>query len=340
MPKVSVIIPVYNAELYLDECIQSVLKSTYQNFEIILVDDKSTDKSSDIIKKYMAEDTRIKYIYNSVNQGAGESRNLGIKASSAELIAFLDNDDLYMPDFLEKMVQAYIKNNSDVVISYYYDLYKDKKVENHLNFNYGFEPEEITSKEIIPKYILNVFSYPIWNRLYSREFLINNSIFFEKVKYGEDGYFNKISIIKANTITLVPECLMMHRLGIPTSFFQHYNQDNYDVTERCRKQMEALKSMNVSEEIIQSLVNSHLEDAYGHRSMQYMKNKEAFIKVYSRIKKYIKLYPKNYIYDYKVWYFMTKLKLLPINIFWYLYQFNYKKGLLKNKLKSYIKKSR
>lgn len=335
MPKVSVIIPVYNAEAYLDECIQSVLNSTYKNFEIILVDDKSTDSSADIIKNYMKHEPRIKYIYTPVNKGAGACRNIGIKSASGDLISFLDDDDFYMPDFLEIMVKAYKKNLSDIIISFYYDINGHSKTENHLNFSYGFEPDEIISKETIPKYILNVFSYPIWNRLYNKKFLLDNNIFFEEVMCGEDGYFNKISIVKANTITLIPQCLMAHRAGIP-SFSTKYNQHNYNVIDRCLKQLNTLKELQVSDEIIQSLINSHLEDAFEHKHFPYMKNKDAFITVYSRIKKYIKLYPKSYIYNPNVWYFMTKLKLLPLNIFWYLDQFNYNKGKLKNNIKKFI----
>ena len=98
--KVSVIIPVYNAEKYLVRTINFVLAQTYKNFELLLVDDGSKDKSADICKQYAASDARVKYFYKT-NGGVSSARNFGIEKATGEYIAFMDDDDGMRPDYLE-----------------------------------------------------------------------------------------------------------------------------------------------------------------------------------------------------------------------------------------------
>lgn len=103
--KVSVIIPVYNTELYLNQCIDSILSQSFSDYELILVDDGSTDRSADICKAYVSRDARIKYFYQN-NSGASVARNLGIEACEGEYITFVDSDDWIDCDYLESMVNS------------------------------------------------------------------------------------------------------------------------------------------------------------------------------------------------------------------------------------------
>ena len=100
--KISVIVPVYNAEKYLEKCIESVLAQTYPNWELILVDDGSKDGSADIVDGYAARDTRIMAIHQE-NAGPGMARNKGIRVAHGEYIVFLDSDDVIKPDYFEKL---------------------------------------------------------------------------------------------------------------------------------------------------------------------------------------------------------------------------------------------
>lgn len=109
-PLVSIITPVYNAEKFLEDTIKSVIKQSYKNWELILVDDCSKDSSSDIIKKYKENDDRIKYIKLEKNSGASISRNTGIKNANGRFIAFVDSDDLWKEKKLEKQIDYMIKN--------------------------------------------------------------------------------------------------------------------------------------------------------------------------------------------------------------------------------------
>lgn len=111
--------PVYNASKYLDRSINSILNQTYDNLEIIIVDDSSTDNSKDIIKKYASKDNRIRPIYSEINQGVSKARNIGLNIFSGDYVFFMDADDYITKDAIEIMINKSIKYNADVVDSYH-----------------------------------------------------------------------------------------------------------------------------------------------------------------------------------------------------------------------------
>ena len=113
-PLISVIIPAYNAEQFLDETLESVLSQTYENWECIIVNDGSTDNTEEIAKKWCKKDSRFRYFYKE-NSGASDTRNLGIKEARGEYIALLDADDLYMPNCLEVCLDILVKKEVDLV---------------------------------------------------------------------------------------------------------------------------------------------------------------------------------------------------------------------------------
>ena len=115
-PLVSVIMPAYNTEKYIGESIQSVRDQTYANWELLVVDDGSTDKTAEIIREHAAEDSRVKYLFQQ-NGRQAKARNTGIENSSGTLIAFLDSDDLWLPEKLERQLHALDATNADVVYS-------------------------------------------------------------------------------------------------------------------------------------------------------------------------------------------------------------------------------
>ena len=113
-PLISVVIPAYNAEQFLDETLESVLSQTYENWECIIVNDGSTDNTESVVKKWCEKDARFRYFYKE-NSGASDTRNLGIKEARGEYIAFLDADDLYMPNFLEICLENLVEKDVDLV---------------------------------------------------------------------------------------------------------------------------------------------------------------------------------------------------------------------------------
>ena len=113
-PLVSVIMPVYNSEQFVGMAVQSVLEQTYKNFELIIIDDGSSDNSGAVCDEYAAKDSRIKVIHK-VNGGVCSGRNLGINICQGEYISFIDNDDVYEPNFLAKLVDVAVQTNADLV---------------------------------------------------------------------------------------------------------------------------------------------------------------------------------------------------------------------------------
>lgn len=124
---VSVIIPVYNSQEYIEECIESVLNQTFSNWELILIDDYSNDLSRQFIQKYAKLDSRIKFYFFDSNVGAGTARNKGIEMAQNRFIAFLDSDDFWHKDKLELQIDFMLANNVDFSFTQFFELDKNNK---------------------------------------------------------------------------------------------------------------------------------------------------------------------------------------------------------------------
>jgi hypothetical protein len=194
---ISIIVPIYNAENYLNKCLDSLINQTKKELEFILVNDGSIDNTENIIKEY--KDKRIKY-YNNKNQGIGKTRNFGIEKATGKYIMFLDSDDYLREDACEKMFEKAEQDNLDVVICDFYKLYDDERLEEVRTKDF-----KITSLKDNPK-IINEYLCP-WAKIYKRTLITKNNIkFVENLKY-EDAPFVMEALDKANKIGKVNECL-------------------------------------------------------------------------------------------------------------------------------------
>lgn len=124
--KVSVIVPVYNAEKYLPKTLNSIINQSYKNLEIIIIDDCSTDGSKKLIKSYASKDDRIRPFYSEINQGVSKSRNMGLKTFTGDFVLFVDSDDILTKDAIEIMVDRAEKYDGDVIDSYHLVVFEDK----------------------------------------------------------------------------------------------------------------------------------------------------------------------------------------------------------------------
>ena len=174
-PLVSVIIPVYNVEKYLKECIDSVLNQTYDNFEIILVDDGSTDSSGKICDEYSSKDARITVIHKK-NEGQSVARNKGIERSSGDWLYFPDSDDYIADDMFETLLKKAVTEKADIVI---FDAYSFSDDGGKVRQSYISKKDypACSGKDMFSALQKNGdFHCPLWSMFYNGEFLRNSNI--------------------------------------------------------------------------------------------------------------------------------------------------------------------
>lgn len=213
MPKVSVIIPVYNAEKYLGKCLNSVVNQTLEDIEIVCVNDCSSDKSLDILKEYAQKYHKIKVIDCTVNGGESVARNIGLRNVTGNYVAFVDNDDVIDLDFYEKLYKRAIETNADITKAEFYSIdYNGKKYKVD-NQNKGLEEN---------KYL---FYYPWWTAIYKKSFLTENNIKLpEGFLISGDIIFLNEAIIKANKLVTVDGTFYCHIDRINSGFSHNLSE--------------------------------------------------------------------------------------------------------------------
>ncbi|MDD5020556.1 MAG: glycosyltransferase family 2 protein [Endomicrobiaceae bacterium] len=215
MPTISIVIPVYNVEKYLRQCLDSVVNQTFSDFECICVNDGSTDNSLSILQEYATKDKRFK-IFSTENKGIYSTRNTGISHSIGEYITFIDSDDWLVSDYLEKLY-ANITINDDVVICSF-KIYKTK--DNLFKRDPNFETINKLYKKLLAqknKYTENVFQFTnftraVWGKLYRSSVIKNNNImFFDNIRSSVDYGFNIIFNMYAKNIVFITDELYIYR---------------------------------------------------------------------------------------------------------------------------------
>ena len=212
-PKVSVIIPVYNVEKYLRECLDSVINQTLKDIEIICVNDGSTDNSLEILREYEKQDSRIKII-DKKNEGAGAARNLGLKSAHGEYIIFFDSDDYMDITALEKLYQNITDTNADISICKSYEFHdgeENKRVMDYAIKNQLIDNKSVFSPQEVNKYIFQFCIGWPWDKLYRREFVLKNGLLFQNLHHSNDTRFVLLSLACANKISIIKDCLVNHR---------------------------------------------------------------------------------------------------------------------------------
>ena len=196
---ISIIVPIYNAEKYLNKCIKSLINQTKENLEFILVNDGSTDSSEEIIKSY--KDKRIKYFKNK-NQGIGKTRNFGMQKATGKYIMFLDSDDYLSTNACDELFSKAEKDNLDLVINNFYRVEEETEKVEEIKIP---EFENTTLKE--NKNLLLDVNLAPWNKLYKTSLLKKNKIkFVEDLKY-EDAPFVVEAMDKAKKIGYIKKFL-------------------------------------------------------------------------------------------------------------------------------------
>ncbi|MBR6126509.1 glycosyltransferase [bacterium] len=300
MEKISVVIPVYNSEKYLRECLDSVLSQTYNNLEIICVNDGSTDNSLDILKEYAEKDGRIAII-DKENQGAATARNAGLKKATGEYVIFFDSDDYMSNNTLEELYKSSKENDADVTIckTNNINMHLGKIVPNELSVI----DEYIGCKKVFSpcEFADNIFQFCIgwpWNKLYKRDFIIKNGLEFQNLRQSNDTYFVLMSLVLANKISVVDERLVVHRYHDKSLESTRFIAPEcfYEALEKIRK---TLISKNIYQTYKKSFLNYCVSFSVWHMT-SVDEESQKVVKLYvKKILKKIRFisFKKSYWYD-------------------------------------------
>ena len=232
---VSIVVPIYKVEVYLERCLNSILNQTYSNIEIICVDDGSPDESGDIAERYAAKDKRIRVLHKK-NEGLGLARNTGLEKCTGEYVTFIDSDDFIEKDFIEKLVKGVVEENADTVIAGY-SRKRDDNIET-INNPIGGQTylgdsiiNEVLYKMIGPKQKENdSINMAVWRVLYSLDIIKKHNLRFpsEREFISEDIIFDLAYYPCAQKVCGISNCGYVYCMN-PGSLTERYNESRYEM---------------------------------------------------------------------------------------------------------------
>ncbi len=279
MPQVSIIVPVYNGEQLLEECLESLINQTFNDIEIICINDGSTDNTINILKKYAEIDSRF-IIIDKKNEGVAVARNIGIDIAKGEYLMFLDADDFISINTIETLVEEILKSKADVLNFGIYEYYQEN-AQKKVHWSNEFLVKDFEQLTFEEKLKLNLFC---WSKIYSTKFLKKNANirFPVGIKTGEDGIFC-ILVILSNA--------KFSNINIP---FYFYRQDNPNSVTKStlnaiQTELEGLKwlcceerfqSLNIKDK--KSIVDKFIGSILWYNWKLPQKNNKKFLKEYIR----------------------------------------------------------
>lgn len=231
---ISVIIPCFNSAKFIERCLESILNQTYQNLEILVVDDGSTDDSANVIQKIAKRDSRVKYIYQP-NSGVSAARNKGIECASGELVTFVDSDDTIAQEMYQVLTELLERHDADIShCSYLRDENGVKKYVGDTKQIYLFEGEQVAESLLKAE----LFTPSCWNKLFRKE-VLQNVWFDSRFKINEDLLFDFYAFKNAKRAVFIDRCLYTYHVEETSSCnntsFEKKTMDCYTVSKEILK---------------------------------------------------------------------------------------------------------
>ena len=254
-PSISVIVPVYNVEKFLPKCIESIMKQTFKNIEIILLNDGSTDNSLEICNTYAEKDERIK-VYSHSNMGLGPTRNRGLEIATGDYLAFVDSDDYISQDGLASLYKKAVENNLDIVQGetfLFKDGASDEKLRKSLKDVKNITVTADSSEYFYKYYYFNrVYSHNAWDKIYKRNFVLENKLQFgdNKKIFAEDNWF-QLQALRCNPA-----------IGFVSHRFYLYRQQENSIMHQPKKNLVKRHAQMISDytKLIKSEKGKNCED--------------------------------------------------------------------------------
>ena len=255
--KVSVILPVYNVERYLKKCMDDILGQTMREIEVLCIDDGSTDRSLEILREYEGQDDRVR-VLTQANAGAAAARNRGMELAQGRYLSFLDSDDFFEPEMLEKAYQCAEREQAEITI--FRGNRYDDTLETYIQMDYSIKKRQLPDKnpfswKDMPGHIFTFAVGWAWDKLYLRKFVEDEKLRFQELRTSNDLYFVFSSLAKAKRIFTMEDMLVHHRIHVKGSLSVTREKSWRCFYEACRALQEELMRMGVYRELEQGFVS-------------------------------------------------------------------------------------
>ena len=250
MCEISIIIPIYNKEDNLVDCLNSILGQTYENFEAICIDDCSKDNSRIILEEYAKRDRRLKIIYNSENEGAAAARNKGIKEALGEYLLILDADDIFDKDLILITYKLCKEKNLDILV---YDYTKmDNTTKRKRIFSMPLSMERKLRNRIFSREDIKNFSFQMclaapWVKMYRREFIIETGIRFQNLSSSNDGFFGRTILLLEGNFFYLSKSLVTYRINGKNQISTLNNNSIFNFIRAVKEIKKVLEEKNIYE---------------------------------------------------------------------------------------------
>lgn len=301
---ISVIIPIYNVEKYLRNCLDSLLIQTFTDFEVLLIDDGSSDDSGAICDEYVEKDRRVKVVHQK-NQGVSAARQQGLDMAQGKYIAFIDPDDFVLPHFLFEMITSAENHNADLVWCDYTEQHRQGAT------LHSCKQDSLTNQELLKNILEGKFSAVLWNKIYKMSIIKQFGICFDKsLETAEDILFVSKYLCHVKRVGYIPQSLYNYNMVNENSAINKFDVLRFktDYAVMLNSLTLSLKAEGLNQELFPSLV----------RCMFYCKDIYAFDSRYRDFNKYRSMFPEvdNHLSILKSLPFFRKWALLCIQKKW------------------------
>lgn len=265
MKKISIIIPVYNTEAFLKECIESILVQTYSNFEIIIINDGSKDRSAQICEYYSAKDKRIK-VFHQENSGQSVARNRGISLATGDYIMFVDSDDYLCNNDALRIISEQAEDSYDIIVyAHKYNIPMNRLLRNHLN-RFLALPDNIDSGESYLKKVVgpnNFYAWMPWIYVIKKEYWLANKYSFKEHIFFEDLELMWKVVANAKSLFVIKDVVYMYRTSHTVSTTKTYSEFVVQChLEVLKNNAFSLQQLNCSDELKSVIKRTFSADFY------------------------------------------------------------------------------
>ena len=263
MKKISIIVPVYNVEKYLERCLKSLINQTIKDIEVIVINDVSIDGSQIIIDKYKAEYPEIIKSYYVKNGGAAKARNYALNYVTGEYIGFVDSDDYISEEMYEKLYKEAKEKEADIVCCNYYRVIDEKKFNKKTFGNKHILKEDVFDKNVYEANLLFDEVPYLWNKIFKTEIIKNNNInFCDDLRIYEDLLFTYTAFSKANKISRIEDAMYFYIVSREDSLTHILSEKRFDIFKMSERLIKYYKDIEKYERVKQALLYVILKHIY------------------------------------------------------------------------------